>query len=113
MTGDGTVYAAQVLDIWMTVTGRPLSPKQRAAFLERVEVPQLITYLQRHGRTWLEAIARRCARGRGPRAELRLADWIMSARDYSSRSRTDASAAPPRRRLVRGLPPPQRYGDDT
>lgn len=113
MTRKDPVYAGQVLDIWMTVTGRPLSPMQRAAFLERAEVAQLITYLQRHGRTWLEAIARRAGSGRGRRAELRLADWIMSARDYSSRSRNDASYAPPRRRRVRGLPPPQQYGDDT
>lgn len=92
---------------------RTLSPKQRREFLARAEVPQLVTYLRRHGRTWLESIAARSVQPRGKGlAQLRLADWIEAARDHSARSQMPPVAvARPRR--VKGLPPPQQYGDET
>lgn len=104
----------QVLDAWLKVTGRGLTARQQASFLRKTEVPQLGMYLRRHGRTWLEGVAVRLVRRRGRRAEFRLSDWIMAARDHSERSRRDEpEARPPTRKAIRGLRPPQLYGDDT
>jgi hypothetical protein len=112
MADERELLPGQILDIWLTVTQRRLSPKQRATFLARTEIPQLVTYLRRHGRTWLEANARRSVRGRGRTAQLRLADWIASVRDYSARSQPEPPPAP-RPRKVAGLRPPQQYDDET